>query len=71
MDWGDGQRQLDEGSVVGPPHGLEVLDALVGSNAAQHVALFMLQVGGNEHAEQLADGLLGRVVKDAFSGRVP
>ncbi len=60
-----------ERPVLPLPDRLEVRDRLAGPDARQDHVFFGLPIGGNDHADRLADGFGGGVAEHAFGRAVP
>jgi hypothetical protein len=65
----DGQRNVDEGSVL--PHSFEVLDSLAAVNLLEDRGLFILMVERYDDRHRPADGLFGGKAEKPLRAAVP
>ena len=70
-DRGHAQGNRHQPSVLGDSNGLEVADRPPGADLAEHVVLFALPVGRDDHPDRPADRLFSRIAEHPLRGLVP
>ena len=70
-DWRNGQRNIDEASVLALSDRLVMVDPLTAPDAFEDFGFFVMAIGRNEYSHRLADRLLARVAEEALRATVP
>ena len=67
----DGDRHVEESTILGNSYGLEVIDTLTSPDAREHPILFGSPIGGNDQRDVSSDRFLGRPSKNSLRRRIP
>ena len=70
-DWRNGQRNIDEASVLAHSDRLIMVDPLTTPDAFQDSGFFVTAIGWNEHRHRLAYRLPARVAVEALRATIP
>ena len=66
-----GERNVEEASILAPPHRLELADAFAASDRVEHGQLLVAPVDRNDDRRQIADRFLRPITEQPFGSRVP
>src|SRR5215475_1011856 len=67
----DGDRHVEESTILGNSYGLEVIDTLTSPDAREHPILFGSPIGGNDQRDVSSDRFLGRPSKGSLRRWIP
>src|SRR4051812_1897529 len=68
---GDGERDIDEGTVFALTDGMEVVDALAAAEALDDAGFFVPALTRDDEGDVLADRLIGAVSEHVFRTLIP
>src|SRR5271166_4308243 len=70
-DWRNGQRNIDQASVLALSDRLVMVDPLTAADAFEDSWFLVVAIGRNEHRHRLADRFLARIAEEALRASVP